>query len=199
MNRIKEWIKNISGKISSRNEKIRKGLEKYAPLGRDINGEFLLYFMLLLCAICWFWLVLVAHMGQDLVSYRTGSGFSVIDGYAVSSEGVKVYYRSLIQVMKNTLFFVPVHLMTGIGIIRYNYESFRRGSMSIYTMKRVPDPLEIHKRALSLPLAFIALTVIIAVLFSLWGKGIYLRMLPEGALIDERIPYSFWRMFICLY
>lgn len=199
MKRIKEWIKNISGKISSGSEKIRKSLEKYAPLGRDINGEFLLYFTLLLCAICWFWFVFGGHIGQDLVSYRTGLGFSVIDGYAVSSEGTKVYYRSLIQVMKNTLFFVPVHLMVGIGIIRHNYESFRRGSMSIYTMKRVSDPLEIHKRALSLPLAFMALTVIIALLFGLWGKGIYFRMLPEGALIDERIPYSFWRMFICLY
>jgi len=199
MNRIKEWIKNISGKISSRNEKIRKGLEKYAPLGRDINVEIVVYLMMLFCAIFWFWLVFGGHIGKDLVSYRTGLLFSDIDGYAAASDSEKIYYKSLIQVMKNTLFFVPVHLMTGIGIIRHNYESFRRGSMSIYTMKRVPDPLEIHKRALSLPLAFIALTVIIAVLFSLWGKGIYLRMLPEGALIDERIPYSFWRMFICLY
>jgi hypothetical protein len=66
--------------------------------------------------------------------------------------------------------------------------------MSIYLMKRLPDPSERHRRALMLPLLAIAATVVLAILLRLIYFAVYLLATPKTCLPDE-VWQQLWRLF----
>ena len=163
-------------------------IEQYGPPGWDIKRELVVSVSMLVCFILVFFLIFKIHM-LDLVSH---SGAWWNPQTQEIEEGLR--YRSMMHVMRNTLIFlIPSFIYYGSCIGRH----YR--SMSVYTMKRVPDAFEIHRRCLVLPAVFMILTAAAAWICAEWGMASYISALPEGAVIDESIPFRFWRMIICLY
>ena len=80
-----------------------------------------------------------------------------------------------------------------LGLIVFHYSYYRRESMSIYLMKRLPDPAERHRRALTLPLLALASVVALAALLRLLYFVIYLTATPEGCL-PEGVWAQLWRL-----
>jgi len=81
-----------------------------------------------------------------------------------------------------------------LGGIIGHYAYYRRGSMSIYLMRRLPRPFERHRRALTLPLLGAALTAVLALLVYLLYFVIYLLATPKVCLPDE-VWRQLWRIF----
>ena len=67
-----------------------------------------------------------------------------------------------------------------IAVIHYAY--FRRGSMSIYVMKRVRSPLEIHVRCLALPIMLLAAALIVSAVMILIFISYYYAHIPTQCL-----------------
>ena len=81
-----------------------------------------------------------------------------------------------------------------LGLIAFHYTYYRRESMSIYLMKRLPNPAERHRRALTLPLCAAAATVVLAVLLRTAYFAVYLLATPKICLPDE-VWQQLWRLF----
>lgn len=73
--------------------------------------------------------------------------------------------------------FLLIGILAAAGVI-YHYLYHKQGSKSIYLMKRLPDPMELPRRCLSLPLLGTALSFIAALLLFLFYYGIYLIFTP---------------------
>ncbi len=69
-----------------------------------------------------------------------------------------------------------------LALIPVNYASFYRGSRSIYLMRRLPTPWELHKRCLTLPLASALFTLAQMGLVTLLYYVLYLQITPEACL-----------------
>ncbi len=161
-------------------------MEKYAPPGWDVEMELMFSGLMLIIFALAFGATFWVHMSEG-VSLGLNSGNS------------RNECESMMWVMRNTLLFIIPALMVYGGYIKAHYRSFKKGSMAVYTMKRVPDALEIHRRCLALPLGFIMITLILAVLLAACGMHAYDAAVPSWAYVRESIPFSYWRMIICLY
>ena len=74
--------------------------------------------------------------------------------------------RNLMPVLVLPVMVIVSLLYLGAKIIAH-YQSYRTGSRSDYTMKRLPDRKEFHRRALAIPLVgLLVLIVIVAVTFA---------------------------------
>lgn len=78
-------------------------------------------------------------------------------------------------------------IMFILGYVIYNYADYRRGSKSIYTMKRLPSRFERHRRALTVPLISVAATVAIAIIAVFLFFIIYVLATPKTCL-----PHDVW-------
>jgi hypothetical protein len=81
-----------------------------------------------------------------------------------------------------------------LGLIAFHYSYYRRESMSIYLMKRLPACGERHRRALTLPLLAVAATVVLAALLLTVYFAVYLLATPKICLPDE-VWQQLWRLF----
>ena len=81
-----------------------------------------------------------------------------------------------------------------LGLIIFHYTYYRRESMSIYLMKRLPNPTERHRRALTLPLLAIAAVAVLAVLMRMIYFTVYLLATPKTCLPDG-VWQQLWRLF----
>ena len=79
-----------------------------------------------------------------------------------------------------------------VGFAVYCYLSHRQGSKSIYTMRRLPDRWELHRRCLTLPAAGLALCAVLA--FALLGLyyWIYMTATPAQCLTPDQWQ-KLWR------
>ena len=193
MERKKSFFSTATAGISRFAEKVcslwRRFLgkaEKWAPPGLDLETEIGLDIMLILFYLFFFWAIFAVHMGGMTVIYKPGPDAEVI------------HCRSMMWVMRNTCIFMVIIIIWFCHCIKRNYASFTKGSMSIYTMKRVSDAMEIHKRCLAIPAAFMAVILLFTVINVLWGISIYNAHLPEKYVLEREIPFSIWRLIICL-
>ncbi|MBQ9112175.1 MAG: hypothetical protein IJY08_01180 [Clostridia bacterium] len=69
-----------------------------------------------------------------------------------------------------------------LAFIGYYYASYRMGSRSIYLMRRLPHPWEMHKRALTLPVMGALAMLLLGALTVLVYLGIYMLVTPEAVL-----------------
>ncbi len=92
----------------------------------------------------------------------------------------------------------PVAIAVCIAAAIANYKYFYNGSRSIYVMRRIKSPLEIHRRSLLLPLAtIVCLIVMWTVLFWVFYR-IYMDYTPLRVLEPNQLePYGeIWRSMI---
>lgn len=93
--------------------------------------------------------------------------------------------------------FVGIWILLAVCIVMAvdNYLSFYKGSKSIYLMKRLPQPTELYRRCLAMPLLiFAAGLVLTGLLIGLYAL-IYIYATPPQCLPDT-ICFDFWHMFV---
>jgi len=82
-----------------------------------------------------------------------------------------------------------------LTIIITNYVSYYQGSRSIYTMRRLPNPLERHWRCIALPiLAIFAYAVLVFLLIALY-YGIYCLATPDVCQPPQQWQ-KFWSVIL---
>jgi len=79
-----------------------------------------------------------------------------------------------------------------LGVLVWHYLYYWQGSKSIYLMKRLPSGMEIHKRAWTLPLLAIAITLVTAFALLLLYYEIYMIATPEQCITPGQWQ-SIWR------
>lgn len=137
-------------------------------------------------------------------------GFGLIDGFAIYENALSELYEVLSygkRLIPGSMLPTFGELITGVyrlfwlyillclSIVFDHYLQFRRESRSIYLMKRLPNGAkEQFIRCWSVPLAAIAigLVVDIMVLFAIYL--VYLYRTPEGCLQGKAV-FEFWRAF----
>ena len=93
--------------------------------------------------------------------------------------------RMIFPVLTVPLMVIVSLLYLGAKIVAH-YQSYRTGSRADYTMKRLPDKTEYHRRALAIPLfGLLVLVVIVAVTFAA-DVALYFGLAPA-----EELPSMF--------
>ncbi len=82
---------------------------------------------------------------------------------------------------KSLLPFAALFLML-TAYIFIHYEYHKKGSRSIYLMKRLPQKNELAKRCITLPLILSSMVLILAVILLLIFYFVYLIKTPEGLI-----------------
>lgn len=106
----------------------------------------------------------------------------VVDRRELIEGAVIVPFRNLLGTLFSSFFFVICFML---GCMIYHYSYYRRDSMSIYLMKRLPNRIELHRRALTLPALAILATLVAALVALLLYFMIYLLATPRACL-----PYA---------
>lgn len=86
------------------------------------------------------------------------------------------------------MWFAPVLMVLPVSVlilllyltvkVMAHYRFYRRGSRADYTMKRLPDPREYHRRALAIPLFGLIGTVLVYLIVLALDIAIYYLMTP---------------------
>lgn len=71
-----------------------------------------------------------------------------------------------------------------LGFIIYHYMYYRRGSKSIYLMRRLPSAWEIHKRSITMPVLVSVCTVICAFIMLMIYFAIYMLATPDKCIVS---------------
>lgn len=163
--------------------------ERYAPPGADVgkqinrfSGQILLaVFYALIC-------FLLRYLPARSNLYYFTSGQHILRPDAVMPDFTEMTAHMF-------LFHIILFLIL-LGRIAGNYASFFRGSKSIYLMKRLPDPMERHRRCLALPLAGIAVIVLTAIIVLLISFMVYLRFTPAACMTPGQWQ-KLWSVILC--
>ncbi len=94
-------------------------------------------------------------------------------------------FYNLIDIYFSGFIFVALVLLS---YVIYHYSYYRQGSMSVYLMRRLPNKIEMHKRAWTVPLLASIGTIAIAIAVILFCYIIYFLATPKACL-----PYNIWR------
>ena len=146
----------------------------YAPLGLDYLRELRGFFLGLLAG--------AVYSGSFLLrfyqSYR--SLFQWSYGERMLLPGARMPDFS--QLVHGSFLIFAALALVMPALIAWHYLYHRQGAKSIYLMRRLPNPWELHRRCLVLPLAGMLLCLLAAVLLLLLYFGLYLWLTPPECL-----------------
>ena len=95
-------------------------------------------------------------------------------------------YMEEFSVLRSGVFYVFLILLALlIACIIYNFLLHYQGSKSIFTMRRVPDKLELYRRCISLPLIFIVLILVSIAVLNFVYYFFYILVTPEKCLLPD--------------
>lgn len=77
----------------------------------------------------------------------------------------------------------PIFAVSMLGFVIANYSYFYQESKSIYTMRRVKSPWELHRRCWTLPVIGAAIFIAAQWIVTLICYIVYIRSVPEGVLL----------------
>lgn len=176
---MKQEIKNKSMK-----ERFYKFLDDFAPPGigtdRELGG--FISGLVVVCLISLNFFNRYAN-ARALLYRMQGSKRVLIEG-AVMTDFSVVLGDSL-----NSFGFLCVLLL---GVVVWHYLCYWQGSKSIYLMKRLPNRFEIHKRAWTLPLLAIAVTLVVAFLVMFLYFEFYMIATPKQCIAPGQWQ-NIWR------
>ncbi|MBE6991486.1 MAG: hypothetical protein E7430_02765 [Ruminococcaceae bacterium] len=135
----------------------------------------------------------VGWVGSALVSL----GFPVkyfnlySDLYFYSAPGVRELDVTRVmpdfyEILGGCLRFYIIFAVCMLLLIVYHYAFHYLGSKSIYTMRRLPNKWELHRRCLTLPIASALILLISAAVTLLLWFGIYMLCTPEQCLMPDQ-------------
>ena len=157
--------------------KRRLELEKYAPVGYDWRHELRFFAGGLIGAL----LYSLLRYGFRLRSaYDSLYYLSRTTGEKILREGV-IMEDFAVLIDKYLLAFPLMALMLAFFAVLH-YAWHRRGSRSDYTMRRLPDRWEMHRRCLTIPLCTALICLLAGFAMLLGYYGIYMLVTPEQCL-----------------
>ena len=149
-------------------------LDKYAPVGVNLAQEVLGYVMAATFSVAYSSLFLGRYMEARDEMYEWVNGKKVlIDGAMMPR------FETLID----GCFIVFVIALIGMASVTiYHYLYHYQGTKSIYVMRRLENKWELHRRCITLPIAAMLITAMIAVVLYFVYQGIYLMLTPQQCL-----------------
>lgn len=171
----------------------RLDLDRFAPAGYDWRQELKYFAGGLISAF----LYSLRYLGRLRNGYEALYTTSPLTGKRVLRGDLMM--TNFCDLIDNCLLAFPlVALMMAVfGVLHYAYH--RRGSRSDYTMRRLPDPWEMHRRCLTIPVCTVLICLITEFAMLLVYYGIYMLVTPPECLTPgqwERIwsmEIGFWR------
>lgn len=159
-------------------------LHRYAPVGMRLNTELWAFFLGLVIAVL-FSLCFFVELGSayNQLFQRLGDQRVLIPGAVMPD------FDTL-----SLPWFVPFGILTAITLsfIFPHYGCHHQGSKSIYLMRRLADPWELHRRCLTLPLAGVGVCLLLAFMLLLLYFAVYLGVTPEECLTPNQWQ-KIWR------
>ena len=128
---------------------------RLAPPGVNLNHERTIFGLGGLAAILYAAAVWFGHYGdaRDELYQQLGRQKILIPGAQIAP------FRDLLG---TALAGFAVAVIMMLGMVVWNYQSYRQGSMSIYLMRRLPDKNLIHRQCWTYPVLGMALYVLTA-------------------------------------
>lgn len=154
----------------------RLELDRYAPVGSDWRQE-LKYFAGGLAAALLYSLRFPLRLRDAYeLLYRTSplTGTRVLRQGALMPDFAELIDRCLLG------FPLAALMMAVFAALHYAYH--RRGARSDYTMRRLPDRWELHRRCLAIPVCAVVLCLALWAAMLLAYFGIYMAVTPEPCL-----------------
>ena len=161
--------------------------ERYYPLGYEHEAERGFFGILLGWASLWGVFGFFSRM-ERAVSYA-GDGHSMADFY---------------KVLGNALFWFPIVILIMLAAIIMHYAHHHSGSKSIYTMRRLPDRWELHRRCIAAPAVSVLISIGVAALLFFIFYGVYMLCIQKHGyhphakqlkLLLENWNLMYWREF----
>lgn len=157
--------------------KRRLDLERYAPVGYDWRRELKFFAGGLIGAFLYGTL----RYGLRLRSaYDSLYYLSRTTGQRILREGVVMEDFAVLIDRCLSAFPLIALMMAFFAVLHYAYH--RRGSRSDYTMRRLPDRWEMHRRCLAIPVTTALICLIAGFAMLLIYYGIYMLVTPEQCL-----------------
>ena len=96
------------------------------------------------------------------------------------------------ELIDGRFLFFPLYVVGFLSFVFFNYRYFWQESKSVYVMRRVCSPWELHLRCWTVPLAGAAVIVLTAAGLYLLYLGIYFWCAPEDIIPAQEIAFG-WR------
>lgn len=155
---------------------MKRMIEAYAPVGTDAKKSVKLWKI----AIGWTTAIVLLSYVASLFSMRSNLySYSYKVGGNVILEGVLMPEFFMVIGRILAIYLVPA-LLAAVLVVQ-NYRYHRTGSMSVYLMKRLPNPWEYHRRCLTIPLVELVLTGVVVAVILLLFWGLYWLVVPIQA------------------
>jgi len=153
-------------------------LTKNAPPGADILVQTNRFFAGLVGIGLWSLGFLFRYSSARNHLFYTGEF-----GRYLKSDAMMPEFRYLIG---NAMLGVWVTLLILALCVILNYHSFHQGSKSIYLMKRLPDPMELHRRCVLLPALGAALCLLLREILMIVYFTVYMLATPDRCLPPDQ-------------
>ena len=154
-------------------------LTKNAPPGAEILEQTNRYFGQLFFAVLWSLGCLFRCFSYRNQLYYTNDG---VDRY-LKSEAMMPEFSYVVGTAFLALWILMLILLICIIL---NYHSFYQGSKSIYLMKRLPNPMELHRRCILLPALGMAGCLAVREILVIVYFAVYMLATPEGCLPPDQ-------------
>ena len=86
------------------------------------------------------------------------------------------------EILDRSLWGFLVAIIAALALIGVHYACHYQDSKSIYTMRRLPNRWELHRRCLTLPLLAAAVYLILAFVILLIFYAVYMNLTPDVCL-----------------
>lgn len=158
---------------------VEMDLSRYAPPGMELKEEKTLFSVGMVLSVLFSLLYYGNRYFDQLEKLYWGNGaqWTVIPG-AVMPDFVEILGDALLG------FLIVSALMVAATVMHYAYHYHE--SKSIYTMRRLPETLELHRRCLTLPICGLAISMAAAFLFLLAFYAVYMTMTPDICLTPNQ-------------
>lgn len=126
------------------------------------------------------------------------SVFSYAEKRTVWQAGAKMpsFPELIRQASAGMSFFYLLLCAMLLGMILYHYFFYSQGAHSLYTLRRLPDRMEWHRRALALPLLRL-IPVLLSIPLVKWICYLfYLLTIPKEHL-PPQLAAAIWRSILC--
>ena len=120
---------------------------------------------------------------MDKLYHKNGSNRTLIPG-AIMPDFTEILDRSLWGFL--------VAIIAALALIGVHYACHYQDSKSIYTMRRLPNRWELHRRCLTLPLYFAAVCAVLAALLLVLYFVLYMLATPAQCLTPDQWQ-KIWR------
>ncbi len=176
-------MKRVIEKIKQTIEDFLDRISSIAPPGVETTGEWVLFWLGLIAAVLFSfsYLAYFFEVVRDALQEAKYIIKELPPGqeYLTEFYGAPDFFAFLDFRMSGFLLLLSLP----IAFAAKHYAYYYLDSKSIYTMKRLGDPLELHKRALFQPMLMVLITVFTVVLLLLIYYRVYLAYCtPEGWL-----------------